>query len=93
MNPLSANRGLLLLCWVSPVLPVDNHTYLKVYKCWRILPILKMPTIKMFGYIFQKKFQFPRILYHLYNNLVIFRVKIFYPINIGRNKASKNAKW
>ena len=23
-----------------------NHTYLKVYKCWRILPILKIPTIK-----------------------------------------------
>ena len=23
-----------------------NHTYLKVYKCWRILPILKTPTIK-----------------------------------------------
>ena len=23
-----------------------KHTYLKVYKCWRILPILKTPTIK-----------------------------------------------
>ena len=23
-----------------------NHTYLKVYKCWRILLILKTPTIK-----------------------------------------------
>ena len=23
-----------------------NHTYLKVYKCWRILPIIKMTTIK-----------------------------------------------
>ena len=23
-----------------------NHTYLKEYKCWRILPILKMATIK-----------------------------------------------
>ena len=23
-----------------------NHTYLKVHKCWQILLILKMPTIK-----------------------------------------------
>ena len=33
-----------------------NNTYLKVYKCWQILPILKAPTIKMFGDIFKNIF-------------------------------------
>ena len=33
-----------------------NHIYLKVYKCWRVLPILKTPTQKMIGDIFQKIF-------------------------------------
>ena len=32
--------------WSSPRMILRNHTYLKVYKCWRILPILKTPTIK-----------------------------------------------
>ena len=27
-----------------------NHTYLKVYKCWRILPIIKTPTINVWQY-------------------------------------------
>ena len=27
-----------------------NYTYLKVYKCWQILPILKTPTIKCLRY-------------------------------------------
>ena len=35
-----------------------NHTYLKVYKCWRILPILKMPTIKWLAIFFKKYFNF-----------------------------------
>ena len=35
-----------------------NHTYLKVYKCWRILPILKTPTIKCLAIIFKKYFNF-----------------------------------
>ena len=35
-----------------------NHTYLKVYKCWRILPILKMPTIKWLTIFFKKYFNF-----------------------------------
>ena len=30
--------------WAGMIL--RNHTYLKVYKCWQILPILKTPTIK-----------------------------------------------
>ena len=35
-----------------------NHTYLKVYKCWRILPILKIPTIKWLAIFFKKYFNF-----------------------------------
>ena len=35
-----------------------NHTYLKVYKCWRILPILKTPTIKCLAIFFKKYFNF-----------------------------------
>ena len=70
-----------------------NHTYLKVYKCWWILPIFKTPTIKCLAIFFKKKFNFQRILYHLYNNLAILRVKKIYPIKIGWNKASKNEKW
>ena len=30
----------------APEMILRNNTYLKVYKCWRILPILKTPTIK-----------------------------------------------
>ena len=30
----------------QPRMILRNHTYLKVYKCWRILPILKTSTIK-----------------------------------------------
>ena len=47
----------------------------------------------MLGDIFQKIFQFLIILYSLYNNLAIFRVKKFHPIKIGQNKASKNVNW
>ena len=35
-----------------------NHTYLKVYKCWWILPILKTPTIKWLNIFFKKYFNF-----------------------------------
>ena len=35
-----------------------NHTYLKVYKCWRILPILKTTTIKCLAIFFKKYFNF-----------------------------------
>ena len=35
-----------------------NHTYLKVYKCWWILPILKTPTIKCLAIFFKKYFNF-----------------------------------
>ena len=35
-----------------------NHTYLKVYKYWWILPILKMLTIKCFAICFKKYFNF-----------------------------------
>ena len=31
---------------LEPGMILRNHTYLKVYKCWRILTILKTPTIK-----------------------------------------------
>ena len=37
----------------------------------------------MIGDIFQKIFSFPRILYRLYNNLVIFKVKTIYPPKLG----------
>ena len=37
---------------------LKNHTYLKVYKCWRILPILKTPTIKCLAIFFKKYFNF-----------------------------------
>ena len=35
-----------------------NNSYLKVYKCWRILPILKTPTIKWLAIFFKKYFNF-----------------------------------
>ena len=35
-----------------------NHTYLKVYKCWRILPNLKTPTIKCMVIFFKKYLNF-----------------------------------
>ena len=35
-----------------------NPTYLKVYKCWQILPILKMPTIKCLAIFLKKYFNF-----------------------------------
>ena len=35
-----------------------NHSYLKVYKCWWILRILKTPTIKWLGIFFKKYFNF-----------------------------------
>ena len=35
-----------------------NHAYLKVYKCWWILPILKTPTIKWLVIFFKKYFNF-----------------------------------
>jgi hypothetical protein len=38
----------------------------------------------MFGDIFVKIFKFLRILYIFYQNLVIFKVKYFYPIKFGQ---------
>ena len=35
-----------------------NYTSLKVYKCWRILPILKTTTIKWLAIFFKKYFNF-----------------------------------
>ena len=35
-----------------------NHTYLKVHKCWQILPILKTQTIKCLAIFFKKYFNF-----------------------------------
>ena len=53
------------LCWVSSLhnhsctgMILRNHTYLKVYKCWRILPILKTPTIKWLVIFFKRYFNF-----------------------------------
>ena len=45
------------LMWVTGMI-LRNHTYLKAYKCWRILPILKMPTIKWLEIFFKKYFNF-----------------------------------
>ena len=41
--------------WI-PEMILKNHTSLKVYKCWRILPILKTPTIKCLAIFFKKYF-------------------------------------
>ena len=70
-----------------------NHNYLKVYKCWWILPILKTPTMKWFAIFFKTHFNFQGF-YIVY--IIIwwfFRVNKFYPIKIGQKRASKNAKW
>ena len=42
--------------WAGMIL--RNHTYLKAYKCWRILQILKTPTIKCLPILFKKYFNF-----------------------------------
>ena len=70
-----------------------NHTYLKVYKCWRILLILKNPTIKCLAIFFIKYFNFQGF-YMVY--IIIWRFlgwKRVYPVKIGWNRASKIAKW
>ena len=62
MNPFRSYKYINnMYTWLSGMI-LRNHTYLKVYKWWRILPILKTPTIKCLS--FQKIFEFPRILYH-----------------------------
>ena len=42
------------LVWLVVGMILRNHTYLKLYKGWQILPILKTPTIKWLA-IFLKK--------------------------------------
>ena len=44
--------------FLCPGMILMKHTYLKVYKCWRILPILKMPTIQCLAILFKKYFNF-----------------------------------
>ena len=66
-----------------PGMILRNHTYLKVCKCWRILPILKTPTIKWLAICFpKKKFQGFYIVY-----IIIWRFvgwKIFTRSTLGK---------
>ena len=60
-----------------------NHIYLKVYKCWRILAILKTPTIKCLAIFFKRYFNFQG-LYIIY--IIIWRFlgwKNFTPTKLG----------
>ena len=66
-----------------------NHSYLKVYKCWRILPILKIPTIKWLAIFFKKYFNF-QAFYIIY--IIIWRVlgwKNFTPSKLGKTGLQK----
>jgi len=66
-----------------------NHTYLKVYKCWRILPILKTPTIKCLAIFFKKYFNFQGF-YIVY--IIIWRFlgwKNFTPSKLGETGLQK----
>ena len=66
-----------------------NHTYLKVYKCWRILLILKTPTIKWLVIFFKNYFNFQRF-YIVY--IIIWRFlgwKLFTPSKLGETRLQK----
>ena len=77
------------ISWWSPKhcttrMILRNHTYLKVYKCWRILPILKTPTIKWLAIFFKKYFNFQGF-YIVY--IIIWQIlgwKNFTPSNLGK---------
>ena len=66
-----------------------NRTYLKVYKCWWILAILKMPTIKCLVIFFKKYFNFQGF-YIVY--IIIWRFlgwKNFTPSKLGETGLQK----
>ena len=66
-----------------------NHTYLKEYKCWRILPILKIPTIIWLAIFFKKYFHFQGF-YTIY--IIIWRFlgwKMFTPSKLGETGLQK----
>ena len=52
------NITLLYLLAQGTGMILRSHTYLKVYKCWRILPTLKIPSIKWLVIFFKKYFNF-----------------------------------
>ena len=73
--------------WATMIL--RNHTYLKVYKCWKILPILKTPTIKWLAIFFKKYFNFQGF-YIVY--IIIWRFlgwKKFTPSKLGETGLQK----
>ena len=66
-----------------------NHTYLKVYKCWWILPILKTPTIKCLAIFFKKYFNF-QVFYIVYIiNWPFLGWKKFTPSKLGEKGLQK----
>ena len=58
-SSVSEDKGQKIVCSsLQAGMILRNHTYLKVYKFWRILPFLKTPTIKYLVIFFKKYFNF-----------------------------------
>ena len=87
-NFLHAFPGSMVVLRVLGMI-LRNHTYLKVYKCWWILPILKIPTIKWFAIFFKKYFNFQGF-YIIYIIIWWFLGwKIFTPSKLGETGLQK----
>ena len=72
-----------------PGMILRNHTYLKVYKCWWILPILKIPTIKCLAIFFKKYFNFQRFYIVYIINWQFLGWKTFTPSKLGETGLQK----
>ena len=78
----------ILYCsWAGIIL--RNHTYLKVYKCWQILPILKMPTMKSLAIFFKKYFNFQGFYIIYIINWQFLGWKKFTPSKLGETGLQK----
>ena len=88
-NCIPVHKFSIFPCHFCSGMILKNHTYLKVYKCWQILPILKTPTIKWLAIFFKKYFNFQGF-YFVY--IIIWRFlgwKKFTPSKLGKTELQK----